>query len=1425
MKKRVSILLIQGVFLTFFCNAQLQTISLLPAADATIDSWAPSQNFGNNPYFVAQGSSDQIHGDLRSLIRFDLTSIPGFSDVKKAVLRLYAFEHRPNVNGLLKPLLSPWDEYTVTWTNQPVTSDKEWVLVQYPLTTDQNFELDITNLVQLWIDQKINNYGVIMEVRDESNTAGGFSFHSSNSQYQSIIPVLYVDYEPMHSLTNAPDDHDILFNWVTSRSFNFNGEEISASRSYFNIFGKLLQSQTKIKKRIGDGLNVNRYLIVQEPIYDASGRAALATIPAPVNIGHFSYIWDFITNVKGDHYSYLDFDTPLTKNNPSPIGSNCKLYSYYGPNNIYDTYVDNDLYPFSICDFGTTQAGQPRKVTLAGETHKMGGGKESSTYTVMGNINELIDYNNPGYYQIDELTKKVTLDANQNGTVEYYDLAGNMIASCIYNKDLPVPAQIPEAVFGYFTSEIPVPYFDIHFCGGVIQVLAHTIRVIDLETDSEVLPTWIDTHSFELPPGFYRIQILTVGSTGLGSMRVPESKYADFQYFYYDVGGRLIKQRSPMEIASAGNDPMPEETKYDSRGLPVWNKSADKGESYAVYRRDGLLRFSQNSNQAITNEYSYINYDQTGRPTETGVYHYIPGNPDAFSPNMPSSMVLNPSNCTERSNTEYDLPSSALSTMNIPSSYMTQHFLVGNVAVTRNEYAATYYSYDDLGRIEWTVLTIPDLPPKTFSYFYDVDGNLQEMKLDETDQGVALIHSYEYNPTTGIQRSKYQVQGQPEATSARYKYYKHGALKRKEIGHGTFSSPVQGIDFTYNINGWLKAINSPSSKNYVYLSDDPGKDYNDFFGMALDYYPGDYKREVSNLMNILDGNGFNGLISAFRWKIQPGQVSATPQQVAYTYRYDYHKWLQTADLNMVETSFKPLPPTITVTTLLNYREEFSYDQNGNIRSAVRNGDDNSPTLDNLQYKYDFLDVNSPLTSTIKSNRLYHVNDAQPLTQYPDDMEDQGIFNTTNITTLNNYLYDNIGRLIKDKQSASNYYYYSSNKLKSVAGTSGLKSYSWYDEAGFRIKKAVITGSNVQYTWYVRDINGTILAIYEGTGINNSTFPNPSSEPRATEYIIYGDGKLGVLDIASGTITYELTDHLGSIHGLTVRAPDYEPTLTGYSNYYAYGMKLPGKSLVSQPYRFGYQGQFAEKDQETGFNHFELRDYDSRLGRWMIADPAHQYNSPYMGMGNNPVSGVDPDGAFFQELKNWALGRGWMSNDAYRFMLSHPGATYNGWTGNKLTGYANIGFSETFKDALYGTMTGVGVAAFSAVQDIPHFRFFNGPFIGNVNNKMIGVTDLFDGSSFTPNSHLVITGDKHFKMGGLNHYRHEFGHAMICGEKGIVDYYVQDAIPSVVNFAAEGTKLESFFGGPHSTYGPEVDADRVGQQYFGKFNTPVLNPNR
>ncbi|PIB39405.1 RHS repeat protein [Maribacter sp. 4G9] len=125
---------------------------------------------------------------------------------------------------------------------------------------------------------------------------------------------------------------------------------------------------------------------------------------------------------------------------------------------------------------------------------------------------------------------------------------------------------------------------------------------------------------------------------------------------------------------------------------------------------------------------------------------------------------------------------------------------------------------------------------------------------------------------------------------------------------------------------------------------------------------------------------------------------------------------------------------------------------------------------------------------------------------------------------------------------------------------------------------------------------------------------------------------------------------------------------GFADYYPFGMQMPGpnNSLNSAAYRYAFQGQ--EKDSETGKEAFELRLWDSRIGRWLTTDPADQYSSPYLGMGNNPINGIDSDGAFWEELYNWIDGKGWNSNAALDYEAK--GGFLNEWSGNKLTGYRN-----------------------------------------------------------------------------------------------------------------------------------------------------------
>ena len=113
------------------------------------------------------------------------------------------------------------------------------------------------------------------------------------------------------------------------------------------------------------------------------------------------------------------------------------------------------------------------------------------------------------------------------------------------------------------------------------------------------------------------------------------------------------------------------------------------------------------------------------------------------------------------------------------------------------------------------------------------------------------------------------------------------------------------------------------------------------------------------------------------------------------------------------------------------------------------------------------------------------------------------------------------------------------------------------------------------------------------------------------------------------MSFSIYNEGGAIGGnMTIKNIRLEKKIENFNihqlnNYYPFGLRM--NAGVYKKYRYGYQGEFAEYDEETEFNHFELRDYDPVIGRTMVVDPYRQFASPYMWVGNNPVMGIDPTG--------------------------------------------------------------------------------------------------------------------------------------------------------------------------------------------------------
>jgi len=463
---------------------------------------------------------------------------------------------------------------------------------------------------------------------------------------------------------------------------------------------------------------------------------------------------------------------------------------------------------------------------------------------------------------------------------------------------------------------------------------------------------------------------------------------------------------------------------------------------------------------------------------------------------------------------------------------------------------------------------------KTMDYSYDELGNVVKSIYQKGTAGETMVHYFEYDKnkrliatytnTTDIATSK--------VLHAKYSYYLHGPLKRVELG-----DKLQGIDYVYSIDGKLKSINNANA------SKDPSMDGGngfaaDVFGMNLEYYLGDYNNKQAGIPSIQSGGNaasYSGLINGISWfSKKPNSTDVAP--VMNIYKYDYRGQLSESTWgtpNFAKVSF-------TSAGDVNREKDIVYDGHGNILSIKRIG----PDVDR-EYFYNY----EPNTNKLSGESDY-----------------------------SSYAYDEIGRLVKDaNDSRGQYYEYNiSNKVTKIYSSTRksdiILSFE-YDDDGRRIMKKDHRTNLI--TWYSYGGNGTLAAVFEQMG---------GGSIQLREQPIYGLERLGTFYKLGGNYQYTLTDHLGNTRVVINR----NKTVNGavdivyYADYFPFGKEIRSGGT---DYRYGYQGRYAERDKESGLNSFELRDYDASLCRWLTIDPKGQFNSPYVGMGNNPVSGVDKDG--------------------------------------------------------------------------------------------------------------------------------------------------------------------------------------------------------
>ncbi|WP_439697096.1 RHS repeat-associated core domain-containing protein [Mucilaginibacter sp. AW1-7] len=707
------------------------------------------------------------------------------------------------------------------------------------------------------------------------------------------------------------------------------------------------------------------------------------------------------------------------------------------------------------------------------------------------------------------------------------------------------------------------------------------------------------------------------------------------------------------------NHRMPTTYAYNSTNQVNKQQSPDGGINRYWYDLLSRLVTSQNDKQLPNNDYSYTVYEPLGKITEVGQKKQTAvnlGNPDYLSDSTYNAFLATGTN-VQITNTYYDMPAPA--TNGIQS--VSQDNLRKRVAAStyRDTEAgpvqqATYYNYDLDGNVKTLYQQIAGLELKRIDYEYDLVSGKVNFVSYQKNQPDQFYYDYNYDaenrlteawtsPLADINATGRGSQLDPDKKrmDASYQYYLHGPLARYELGD--INNKVQGIDHAYTLQGWVKGVNRTVNAAQPALTTDIGNDGangvgQDAFSYNLYYYPNDYKPigGVNPFDKVLETQPdfyplYNGNIAGIAQNLpaigQPPMLN--------TYRYD--------QLNRITGNIpheNTLPGTLTVYDGMN--ERFSYDGNGNIKTAFRQGDAFAApkAMDDLSYNY-----NRDGNGNLVNNKLRHVNDAVPYNSAdnPQDLHDQ---------VTDNYQYDPIGNLVKDQQAnIANIDWTVYGKIKGITKTEGPSVAYNYDPAGQRASKTV----NGLTTWYVRDTQGNTLAVYD----------NKQNQVNWREQNLYGRSRLGTwepnVNLSNnnaatvwdtiGHKQYELSNHLGNVlatitdkrlahssNGTTIDY--YEPEATTAQEYFAFGALIPKRSFdLGKAYRYGFNGKENDNDIGKGIGNqqdYGMRIYDPRVGRFLSVDPlSPKYPdlTPYQFGSNRPIDGIDLDGLEWQRFDN------------------------------------------------------------------------------------------------------------------------------------------------------------------------------------------------
>lgn len=142
----------------------------------------------------------------RSAMKFVLNEIPVGSEIVSATLYFYSDPTRTSTSDgegnsqlsgsnafYIERIIQDWNEQTVTWNTQPTSITDGRILIPASFSTTENIQIDLTNMVQTWINTPSLNYGIKLFLQTESHYRSRH-YGSTEHTNSGIHPKLIIEY-------------------------------------------------------------------------------------------------------------------------------------------------------------------------------------------------------------------------------------------------------------------------------------------------------------------------------------------------------------------------------------------------------------------------------------------------------------------------------------------------------------------------------------------------------------------------------------------------------------------------------------------------------------------------------------------------------------------------------------------------------------------------------------------------------------------------------------------------------------------------------------------------------------------------------------------------------------------------------------------------------------------------------------------------------------------------------------------------------------------------------------------------------------------------------------------------------------------------------------------------------------------------------